>query len=132
MDLKSFKILSDENIASSVVAYLRNRGVEVIDAKEEKWFGKPDSFLLEQSYLRKQFVLTHDSDFGTLAINQGEKFFGIIYLRVKNQMPQNVINVIDRLFRLNLEVLPETIIVVKERTDDSDIFVRVRHHNLFR
>ena len=55
MDLKSFKILSDENIASSVVAYLRNRGVEVIDAKEEKWFGKPDSFLLEQSYLRKQF-----------------------------------------------------------------------------
>ena len=42
MDLNSLKILADENIGASVVAYLRNRGVEVVDVKEQKWFGKPD------------------------------------------------------------------------------------------
>ena len=62
-----------------------------------------------------------------MVINQGQRFFDIIYLRVKNQQPQNVINVLDRLFRLNIEIKPDTILVVKQKVEDHDIFVRIRH-----
>lgn len=41
----------------------------------------------------KQFIITHDVDFGTLAINEGVSFYGIIYLRLKNVKVSNVITV---------------------------------------
>jgi predicted nuclease of predicted toxin-antitoxin system len=44
-------------------------------------------------------VLTHDSDFGTLAINVEKPYYGILYLRLKNLKPQNVIRVCEQVFR---------------------------------
>jgi predicted nuclease of predicted toxin-antitoxin system len=128
MDVASLNILADENIATSVVAFLRNQGIGVVDVKEQKWFGESDRFLLEQSYLNKQFVLTQDSDFGTLVLNEGQGFYGIIYLRLKDQRPQHVIDVLARLMKLDIQVSPQTIIVVKDKLDDDEILVRIRRH----
>ena len=114
MKLASVKILTDENISPKVVYYLRNKGFDVLDTKEQKWFGKDDAFLLAQSLSTKRFVLTHDSDFGTLIINEGKSFYGIIYLRLKSPKTPNVIDVLDRLFFLDIEVATKQILVISE------------------
>ena len=48
-----------------VVIHLRKIGVDILDVKEQEWFGKEDEILLNIAYQESRFVLTHD--FGTLA-----------------------------------------------------------------
>ncbi len=80
MKLRDIRILSDENISPRVIVFLRNQGIDVLDTKAQSWYGKKDEELLEIAYREKRFVLTHDSDFGTLAINEGKRNYGISYL----------------------------------------------------
>ncbi len=114
MKFQSVKILADENISPKVVAFFRQCGLDVLDTKEEHWYGKDDEELLDTAHREQRFVLTHDSDFGTLAINEGKPYYGIIYLRVKNLKPMNVIKVCKQLLGLERELLPGTILVVNE------------------
>lgn len=114
MKLHLVKFLTDENISPKVVAFLRHAGLDVLDTKEQKWYGKDDEALLTIAYQEQRFVLTHDSDFGTLAINKGIPYYGILYLRLKNLKPTNVIRVCEQVFHKDLDVYPETILVVEE------------------
>jgi predicted nuclease of predicted toxin-antitoxin system len=70
MKLHDIKILTDENISPKVVAFLRQYGIDTLDTKEQNWYGQNDEDLMSTAYQDKRFVLTHDSDFGTLAINE--------------------------------------------------------------
>jgi predicted nuclease of predicted toxin-antitoxin system len=65
--------------------------------------------------------ITHDSDFGTLAINQGEPCYGIFYLRLKNLKAVNVICTCENLFQKDLDIFPHTIWVIEETR------IRIRH-----
>ena len=114
MKIHDVKILSDENISQKVVTFLKQQSIDVLDVKEQMWHGKEDEDLLEIAFLQKRFVLTHDSDFGTLAIHRGKRCFGIIYLRLKSLHPQNVIKACGRLFNLDLSISPGTILIVEE------------------
>ncbi len=49
-----------------------------------------DCYQLVETYAH--WLITHDVDFGTLAINEGVSFYGIIYLRLKNVKVSNVKN----------------------------------------
>ncbi len=69
--------------------------------------------------------MTHDSDFGTLAIHTEKKYFGIIYIRAKNLHTANVIKICKQLLDLKTEVKKGALIVVEEtrlriRNIDSD------------
>jgi len=110
----ALRILADENISPKVVAFLRKQGLDVLDTKEEGWQGKSDDELLEVAHRQKRFVLTHDSDFGTLAIHEGKKYHGIIYLRLRNFHPRNVSAVCGQLLRLDVEISEGMLIVVEE------------------
>ncbi len=83
MKLHQIKLLADENISPKVVACLRQIGGDILDTKEQQWHGTDDETLLNIAYQEHRFVLTHDSDFGTLAVNQGKSCCGILYLRLK-------------------------------------------------
>lgn len=120
MKLTTIKILADENVSPKVVAYLRSIGLDILDVKEQQWFGKTDADLLEIAYAAQRFVLTHDSDFGELAMNEGKCCYGILFLRLKNLKPMHVIHVCQRLFEKNLDLLPGTILVI------GDSRVRIR------
>lgn len=76
MKLHDIRILTDENISPKVKAFLRQYGLDILDTKEQQWFGKDDEDLLSIAYQEQRFVLTHDSDFGTLAINEGKLSLG--------------------------------------------------------
>lgn len=114
MIFHTIKVLTDENISPKVVSFLRRNGIDVLDTKEQSWFGKEDEKLLEIAYKEQRFILTHDSDFGTLAIHEGKRYYGIIYIRVRNLRSQNVIRVCEQLFKLKTELTPGTIIVVED------------------
>lgn len=114
MKLCEIRILTDENISPKVVTFLRERGIDVIDTKEQNWRGKEDEEILEIAYKGKRFVLTHDSDFGTLAINEGKRNYGIIYLRLRNVNPRNVIKVYEHLLGLDTSISHGTILVIEE------------------
>ena len=121
MKFCSLKILTDENVSPQVVSFLRQREIDVIDTKEENWHGKDDEYLLKKAFLDSRFILTHDSDFGTLAVKEGKSYFGIIYLRLKIQKASNVIGVIEKLLSLDVELCQGNLIVV----DDARIRIRL-------
>ena len=114
MRFKSLKFLSDENLSPRVVSFLRGKEIDIVDVKEHKWFGKPDKDLLGISYQEQRFILTHDSDFGTLAIYEGVDYYGIIYFRLKILHSDNVIRVCRKLLKLETEFIPGTLVVVEE------------------
>ena len=114
MKLCEIKLLTDENISPRVVTYLREKDIDVLDVKEEGWQGQVDEILLDIAHQENRFVLTHDSDFGTLAVNQNKPCYGILYLRLKNLKASNVSNICEKLLQSQKEILPQTIWVIEE------------------
>jgi predicted nuclease of predicted toxin-antitoxin system len=109
------KILTDENISPRIVSFLRGKDLDVIDVKEKGWQGAADKFLMAVAWEEKRFILTHDSDFGTLAINEGVPCYGIIYLRLKDLRVEKVKESLDKFLRIEKEISEGTIIVLKDR-----------------
>jgi predicted nuclease of predicted toxin-antitoxin system len=109
------KILTDENISPRVVSVLRGKGLDVIDVKEKGWQGSADRFLMAAAWEENRFILTHDSDFGTLAINEGVPCYGIIYLRLKDLNFEKVKDSLDKFLKVETEISEGTIIILKDR-----------------
>lgn len=114
MKFQQVRILADENISPKVVAFLRSRGIDVVDTKERGWQGKSDDELLETAYRENRWVLTHDSDFGSLAIHEGKPCRGIVFLKPRDLKPHNVVKVCNRLVQHDVDVLQSTLVVVDE------------------
>ena len=123
MNFRSLKILTDENISPKVVAFLRKQGLDVLDTKEVSWHGREDDQLLEEANKQERFVPTHDSDFGTLAIHEGKRCFGIIYLKLRNLHPRNVTGVWQKLLHVDADFSEGALIIVEETR------IRIRYPN---
>jgi predicted nuclease of predicted toxin-antitoxin system len=105
--------LTDENIHPEVVDYLRSRGLDVLDVKEAGWRGRPDDDLLEEAHRLGRVVLTHDGDFGTLALLGGRPVVGIVRVRPGHIRAQVTIGALERLVALDLDPSPPFLIVVQ-------------------
>lgn len=81
MKLSELIFLSDENIQPEVVHYIRSLGYQILDVKENNLQGSSDLDLLQLAFEESRVIITHDSDFGKLAIRGGYPIKGIIYLR---------------------------------------------------
>ncbi len=81
MKLLDFALLTDENIHPGLVAFLRRRGHDVRDVKENDLIGSADMELIRLANAEHRVIVTHDADFGRLAIARGESLTGILYLR---------------------------------------------------
>lgn len=122
--LSDFKLLTDENIHPDVVEWLRSQGYDVQDVREQNWSGSTDRFLMKVSSETGRVIITHDSDFGQIAIAQGESFTGIVYLRPGHIKPAFVIEMLKAV--LSTEIISETpFIVVAQRYNDR-VRIRVR------
>lgn len=113
MKFSHIKLLTDENISPKVVAFFRQKGFDILDVKEQRWHGRTDAELLHIAYRERRVVMTHDSDFGELAVNQGKPFYGIAYIRLNNFKPAHVIEVCEKLLHLDIEVISGTILVIE-------------------
>ncbi|RKU13597.1 hypothetical protein C6502_04330 [Candidatus Poribacteria bacterium] len=114
MKFHQLRVLTDENVSPKVVAFLRNHGLDVLDTKEQKWHGKSDDELLEIAYHDNRWVLTHDADFGMLAIHEDQPYLGIIFLRIRNLKSYNVIRVCNQLLHHEIDFSQRALVVVEE------------------
>jgi predicted nuclease of predicted toxin-antitoxin system len=122
--LRDFRLLTDENIAAEVVEFLRTEGFKVLDVKEAGLIGSTDEELLQRSVREQSVVITHDPDFGLLAVAAGEPFVGLLYLRPGHITARRTIESIEAVLRRNFELQPPFIIVA-QRTGDQ-IRIRLR------
>lgn len=96
-------LVADMNIAVPVIAFLRARGVDVVSAHEEGWGDLTDSELLARAHAQSRFVMTHDADFGALAVHRGEAITGILYLCPGGRPPAEVIVDIEALLHAEID-----------------------------
>ncbi|MBL8050257.1 MAG: DUF5615 family PIN-like protein [Anaerolineales bacterium] len=123
MKALDFPLLADENVHSDVIKFLRTAKLDVESIAEQGKFGISDKAVLLQAIQADRVVLTHDSDFGGLAL-QGEKIIGIIYLRPGHIRPEFTIKTIETLKEKSPDVKPPFILVA-ERTGDT-VKIRVK------
>ena len=114
MKITSLKILTDENTSPRIVSFLRQKGHDVVDVKERGWHGNEDKYLMAIANKEKRFILTHDTDFGTLAINEGVPCYGIIYMRLRNLKVSNVINILEKFLMIDKDIPEGSVIVVED------------------
>ena len=125
MTLDGAAFLADENIHPDVVAYLRQRGFDVLDVKEEAHLrGAADVDLIRRAVASQRVVLTHDSDFGALAVSAGEPVLGIVYLRPGHIDPAFTVGTLKALLNQRHN-LAAPFLIVAQRTRDS-VAIRLR------
>jgi len=120
-----FPLLADENINPEVVLGLRALGKDVATAVGEGLCGRTDVEVLRLAHTQGRVVLTHDSDFGTLAIHAGEPVTGIIYLRPGNITASFVLDMLTAIESAGMEVAAPFIVVAERK--QTTLRVRVRH-----
>jgi predicted nuclease of predicted toxin-antitoxin system len=123
MKALDFPLLADENILPEVINFLRKLGLDVDSVAEQGKFGLPDTDVLQQATEAGRVVLTHDSDFGGLAL-LGAKFIGIVYIRPGHIHADFTVKTLQAIRDNAPEVTPPFILVA-ERTGDT-VKIRVR------
>ena len=73
--------LADENIETAMVRWLRDRGHDVVWARED-FASSKDAAVLETCNRSSRILLTRDLDFGELVFREPRVTRGIILLRV--------------------------------------------------
>ena len=104
-------LVADMNIAASVVQFLRDSGIDVISADEQGWHNLTDTEILSRAHAMNRFVLTHDSDFGNLAIHHGQPITGNLYLRPGDRPSAQVITDLQDLLDMEADWTPPLIAV---------------------
>lgn len=124
MRLREFGLLTDENIDPDVTGFLRAQGFDVADVAEMQLGGSADAELLRRALLESRIVVTHDSDFGTLAIRSAEPIVGILYLRPGHIQPAFTIGTIEALLAADPQLTPPVLIVARRTVNSVSIRVR--------
>lgn len=124
MRLREFNLLTDENIHPGVLQFLRSQGFDVLDVKESRLVGADDEALIQKSIRENRLIVTHDSDFGKLAVVKSEPVVGIIYLRPGHIMPEFTITTIRELLKSDFDLTPPFILVAERSA--SRIQIRIR------
>jgi predicted nuclease of predicted toxin-antitoxin system len=75
------RLLADENVPRTIVAWLRGQGHDVLYAAESR-SQAPDADLLTEAEAQGYVVLTEDKDFGELVYRDLRNSHGIILLRM--------------------------------------------------
>lgn len=115
MSLNEIKYLADENIDREVVEFLLGKGIDILHVPEIGRSGNSDLNLMRLAHEQDRAILTHDSDFGTLAFVDNEPFFAIVYLRPGHFDPAFTIESLEQLLALDLDVQPSIIITASRK-----------------
>lgn len=124
MNLRRYTFLSDENIHIDVVTHLRSQGFNVVSVKETNLIGAVDLTIIRKAFIENRIIITHDSDFGTLAVLAGEPVIGILYLRPGHINPMFTIGTLNVLFDREIDI-EAPFLIVAERVG-RNVKIRIR------
>lgn len=122
MKLAELAILADENVHPGVVSALKEAGRDVVSVFDLGMIGANDDDLLEVAHRQGRLVLTHDSDFGALAVQRRAPFTAIVFLRPGSISLKFTLEMLEQLWPLEVDV---PFILVAERRG-ADLHVRMR------
>ena len=91
MNLFGFALLADENIHPLVVSGLRARGCDITTAADLGLAGASDQAIISRATAERRVVLTHDPDFGRLAVLGNAISFGVVFVRPGHISPDVVL-----------------------------------------
>jgi predicted nuclease of predicted toxin-antitoxin system len=120
-----FPLLADENIHPDVVATLKAAGKDVRTVQDEGLLGSGDTSILKRAFQQHRVVITHDSDFGMLALYANEPHIGIIYLRPGHVSWTFVMEIVAAI-ESTIATVQTPFLLVAERRGDA---VRIRLRN---
>lgn len=124
MKLLAYPLLADENIDPAVVAWLRESGADVRTVFDDGLVARADVDILRHAWAQGRVVITHDSDFGTLAIRRGEPVFGLIYLRPGHRLASFTIDTLHAVDVGPVDAEPPFIAVVERRGAETRVRLR--------
>ena len=73
----------------------------------------PDEEILARAHTDGRIVISHDRDFGALAVVAGKPFTGILYLRPAESQPEDTIARLNRFLNKDLPFKPPFIAVLQ-------------------
>lgn len=124
MNLSDYPLLADENIHPKVVAHLRTIGLDIVDANSAGIVQRDDASILALALSQKRVILTHDADFGRLAVHRGHQVVGIVYLRPGHIVPKMTIASLSAVIGGSLDLQAPFIVVAVN--DGDRISMRFR------
>src|SRR5262245_40917611 len=119
-----FPLFADENIDPAVIDALLKQKLNIVSTVTEGLAGHADVEILRRARADGRVVLTHDGDFGTLAIRAVEPYVGIIYLRPGHISARFVLEIINAIQCANLDVSVPFIVIAERKS--GAIRLRVR------
>lgn len=124
MRLASARFLLDENIHPDVAQFLRSQDVDIVEARLAGLGGASDREILAQAHRDGRVVLTHDADFGALAIGAGESVTGVVYLRPGHIDSTRTIQTMRVLFEKDHEIEVPFLVVAEHK--GTRVRIRIR------
>ena len=115
MKLFACKMLADENIHPHVVKYLRQQGCDVEDVLSLRLGNEADDVILNAAFAADRVVVTHDRDFGRLAVLGRQPLHGIVFLRPGHIDPQFTVATVQAIDEHEFDFSPSFILVARRR-----------------
>jgi predicted nuclease of predicted toxin-antitoxin system len=84
------RIVADENLDGPLVAWLRDRGHDVVWMAEADP-GRPDREVLAMAAKDDRVLITWDLDYGVLVFRRGGKVPGMVLLRFRASSPRELL-----------------------------------------
>ena len=96
----------------------------MLDVCEMGKQGAADLDLIRDAVRQRRVIVSHDSDFGTLAIHAGEPIVGILFLRPGHIEPAFTIETVKVLLARDVALTPPFILVARRK--GSTVTIRYR------
>ncbi len=109
------RLLVDENVSSTVIRALRERGHDVVSVKEALR-GADDASILARAQAEGRLVVTHDKDFGELAFRAGlPATSGIVLFRLAGTSPAEDSRRVIEVLESGIEWVGQFAVVTNDR-----------------
>jgi predicted nuclease of predicted toxin-antitoxin system len=124
MLISQFTFLTDENMPFRVVEWLKIKGLDVFDIKEQSLSSSPDTTVMKIAEEQRRIIITQDSDLATILFKNQLQNAGVIFLRPGHVKSETIIETLDYLFKTEIEVNIPFILVADNQGDIIKVRVR--------
>lgn len=110
------KLLSDECVPKLVNDFLRSLQIDLKTAQEQDLIQTPDSVVISEALKLKRIILTNDLDFTKLANIPKTTRYGLILIRYKGRITEDLLKVLKAFVKkYKNKNLENTIVVIDSR-----------------
>lgn len=124
MRLADFKLLTDENINTILIDFLKEQSCDVLHVYDVGLAHTPDTDILTWANDNDRVVVTLDDDFGKLVFKEKQHFIGIVRLRpghlVGSLHKKTLLAILDA----TLDLTPPFLLVAERKPDHIQIRYR--------